>query len=399
MAKFKNNARKSEINNKTTIEEASTNNEGSVSDVDHTPNEEILKEIENNMKEDTYRNERQTSVVIDNDNEGADAKVFSESKEKKRKNKKVKKPHQSTTWAHKMRVLGVLLVLGIFTGSGLGVWYFNFELRTTFNPFDYNAADYMQSVNYTLEKNDINATEKDGLNWVNIAKNKGLTPADLTPADNFILAEYNVRLASSYIVSGKGYVDASLAVQDITSIKKYNGEYYTFESISPSAISLIDDIILCDKYDGKKVSLYTSTKLKPTKEDWKFSENVTPDEYNVIAGALPNAVTAYIVSEKTVLNNTQDIITVNEDGTYTLEMKLDNKTSIINYSKQIKRTGGLGSYPQFNYINFTATIDSDWNLLSFTITEEYKAVKGLSVTCKGRLNYTVTVNCDVDMSV
>ena len=338
----------------------------------------------------------------DSFDEGVDAQIFTDKKAEK-KLKKKKKTYEHTTLAHKIRVLGVLLVLGIFTGSGLGVWYFNFELRTDFNPFDYIASDYIQDINYTFEKNKISASKKDGLSWVEKAKAQGLTPADLSPSDNYVLAEYNTSLANSYIIDGNGYVDASLATQSIVSRKKYNGSYYTFESISPSAISLISDIILCDKYTGKgNIDLYKSNKLKPLYGDWTYSKSLTPEEYSFESGSLPNTVSAYIVSDKTVLeqSNSKEAIIYNEtEGTYTFEMVLDNNTSVINYSKQVKRTGGLGSYPEFHEIIFTATIDGDWNLLSFSIKEEYKAVKGISVTCKGKLDYIVTVNCDVDMPV
>ena len=49
------------------------------------------------------------------------------------KNAKLKKPkkvYQKSTFKHKMKVIGCLAALGVFTGSGLGVWYFNTALKS-----------------------------------------------------------------------------------------------------------------------------------------------------------------------------------------------------------------------------------------------------------------------------
>lgn len=371
---------------------------------------DVLKEIEEVLSEGSYREKTQTLVLQDKD-EGTDAEVFNEHykkeeiKEKKiKKAQKPKKPYEKTTWVHKMKVLGILLVLGIFTGSGLGVWYFNYELRSTFDPNAFNASDYTQSVSDTFKKNNINATTSDKTSWVDKAKVQGLTPADLTPADNFILAEYNVTLASSYEISGVGYVDSTGVRQSIISRKKFNGKYYTFESISPSKISFIDDIILCDKYikGGNEIVVYKSSKTNPAKGDWKQAETQSTQSYIDTSGGLPSSIQPYIISEKTVISSTNDknnIVYNEEDGTYSFTMSLDKQTSVINYSKQVKRTGGLGSYPEFEKITFSVVIDSDWNLISFGVKENYSAVKGIRAKCSGTLNYTVTLNGEVDMPV
>ena len=371
------------------------------SNFDSQNQDEILEQIENVMEEKSYEKDEKVPQQTSESEEGIDAHVFVETKKEKRK--KVKKPYEHTTFKHKMKVLGVLLVLGIFTGSGLGVWYFNFELRSKIDYGAFDPADYIQTVSETFANNSINAKESDGLNWVNVAKQKGLTPAQLTPADNFILAQHNVTLADSYIIDGIGYVDSTGVRQSIISRKKYNGSYYTFESISPSKISFIGDIILCDKYskNAKIVSTYNSSNTNPSAEDWRFSKDIDTNTYVLESGGLPNTVQPYIISAKTVLEPTNDksCVVLNEDGTYSFTMKLDTTTSVLNYARQVKRTGGLGSYPEFSNIEFTVVIDGDWNLRSFSIKENYSAVKGIKARCAGTLDYTVTLNGSVEMPV
>ena len=417
--KRKQNTGKRAIVNKFNFEPSTKNEdssfveEKSVKDVlESKESKELFEEIQTVMEEGSYRKTKKVSSTTDSD-EGTEAQVFKaetlsyslQSKElKPKKVKKAKKTYEHTTFAHKMKVLGVLLVLGVFAGSGLGVWYFNYELRSNFNPNAYNIADYIQSIDETFARNNINAKEKGGLAWIQTAQAQGLTPADLTPVDNFVLAEFNTTKANSYEINGTGYVLSMKVKQSIVSRKKYNGSYYTFESISPSAISLLDDIILCDKYNTKtgKVDLYSSNKIKPEKDDWKFSKTITSSEYEILSGGLPNTIQAYIISDKTVkeTSNTKESVVYNEeDKTYSFTMQLDTKTSVLNYAKQMKRTGGLGGYPVFNTIKFSVVIDSDWNLISFSIKEDYYAIKGIKAYCSGELNYTVTINGDVDMPV
>ena len=105
----------------------------------------------------------------------------------KMKNGKTKLPKKS--FKQRMKTLGVLIVLGVFTGSGLGVWYFNTSLRSN---VDYNGL-FEEIEKYTVTPESV-LQELFGMqsgyeNWLDTAKSMGLTPADLTPAQNFILAE------------------------------------------------------------------------------------------------------------------------------------------------------------------------------------------------------------------
>lgn len=370
--------------------------------------QDILKEIEEIMTEGSYR-EKTTAPLTTESEEGADAQVFNEVYQKENtKNKKVKikkaakkKTYEKTTWAHKMRMLGVLLVLGAFTGSGLGVWYFNSYLRSSVNYWDYVASDFEVSVNEVFKDNDISATDKDKLDWLDNIN--GRTPCDFTPAENFILAQYNLTQAKTYIIDGVGSVKSTGVTQSIISRKKFNGTYYTFESISPSKISFIDDIILCDVYRGKgEVEIYTSKNTKPTSKDWKYSNKMLEENYIMESGTLPSSITPYIISEKTVIkgtNSKESVIYNEEEETYSFTMKLDPIKSVLNYAKQVKRTGGLGSFPEFENVTFSVVMDGNWNLISFSIKENYSAVKGIRAKCTGVLNYTVTINGEVEMPV
>ena len=65
---------------------------------------------------------------------------------KKKEEEKREKEYQKGTFMKNMKALGIILVLGIFTGSGLGVWYFNYALKSKVDYSLYTVADYMPNL-------------------------------------------------------------------------------------------------------------------------------------------------------------------------------------------------------------------------------------------------------------
>ena len=123
--------------------------------------------------------------------------------------KAIKPKKKKITWKKRLLNLGAITMLGVITGSGLGVWYSKTVLSTR---------DYSE---WTLEKietlkDDINdifvdvlgqeLTGSEQKDWVTLAKSKGLTPLDLTASQNVNLALHNITLAKSYNIVGSGLV-------------------------------------------------------------------------------------------------------------------------------------------------------------------------------------------------
>ncbi|MBE7074299.1 MAG: hypothetical protein E7379_04350 [Clostridiales bacterium] len=315
-------------------------------------------------------------IKIENTDSTTDGVIFDD--KSKSKKKKPKKVYKKTTFKHKMKVMGVLTLLGMFTGCGLGVWYFNTALQSP----DYaslNVADYIGNVDDSFAT--IGVTK--GSNWVADAKNKGLTPADIAVADNILLCEYNAMQATSYSMIGTGAVYCMGTSQSVYSARKFDGNAYTFESLSKGILT----VATCDHMveGGTTVTTYQGTDLTDTGATWITPETVSTNEFQETVGVLPNSLSPYIISEKTI-EEASEISYNDETGTYSFTVSLKTIESVLFYYKQVKRSGGLEASPEFYSIQITFTINADWEFVSTDIVETYKAVKfGLPVTCEGTL--------------
>lgn len=419
----KTNKNKSENNNINTNLNSPANDNAGLFDENNSLeyNELLFKEIQDTMAAGSYRdkvNEQMEELKDD----GADAQVYSlqnldkssAKKKKKLKQKfkglnkdaeqpsnqdvelttnkqKKKKSYEKTTFAHKMKVLGILLILGIFTGSGLGVWYFNVTLKSNTDYSSLNASDYAGDVNEVLLRNFALSTESERKSWLNVAQAQSITPYDLSPVDNFLLAEYNASLASSYTAIGVGRVD-TIASQTVYSAKKFDGTRYTFESISKGILS----VGTCDTFvkGSNSIDIYNGNNIRNDGADWVYDSTITSAEYLKLCGNMPSAVQPYLISEKTVISSTE-IVYNDETGNYSFTLELDPVKSVLLYYRQVKRSGGLEADPEFYSISQTITIDSNWNLVSLEVKEDYKAVKfSMGNKCTGTLKTDFSFNLE-----
>ena len=89
------------------------------------------------------------------EDESADEKLKDDFKKelnkKANKEKKVKPKTSKKSFKQRMKTLGILTVLGVFTGCGLGVWYFNNAVVPPVNYGLYNASDYQTKAEDVLK--------------------------------------------------------------------------------------------------------------------------------------------------------------------------------------------------------------------------------------------------------
>lgn len=340
------------------------------------------------------------------EDESADEKLkddFKKELNKKAKKEKVKSKTSKKSFKQRMKTLGILTVLGVFTGCGLGVWYFNNVVVPPVNYGLYNASDYQTKAEDVLDE--LFGISSDYENWRSSSEflSSGIdSPSDLTPVQNFLLAEYNAMNSDYFHIVGSGKVNVSAfglpISQTVYSEKNFDGNTYTFESISEGTKDI-----------GKCSVMKKSTSLNPNPEVMLFSssnvytsegasitdnavwgnyETYTQDAYIDLAGGLPNGIQTYIISDKTITStNDSSVITYDEaTGYYTFTIELDPITSVLNYVRQVQQTSGLGSAPTFESVKQTITIDGEWNLVSISITEKYSVLYGgISAGCTGTL--------------
>jgi hypothetical protein len=284
-----------------------------------------------------------------------------------------------------MKASLILLVLGIFTGSGLGLWYYNHLLRSNIDweSLFERADEYGNDYNSIFLSNFSITKDSDKAKFVQIAQSQGKTPLDLSPADNFALCEYNANNAKSFTVIGYGEVLTMGIKQSVYSDKRFDGEKYEFVNISSGIISVAS--INSQIKGANTVSSYKGSNVKPDSATWSYDSSMQVNDYVTLAGNVPGVIQPYIISSKTI-KSASAVEYDPASGNYTFTLELDEMLSVIRYVRQVKKTGGLGSYPTFSSITQKITIDANWNFVSIDIHESYSAVAyGLPTSCEGSL--------------
>lgn len=347
-----------------------------------------------------------TDEILFRDTKNKSASVFVDKSLRKQKkiNRKKKdliyetEGYKKKTFAHRMRTLGILFGLAIFTGCGLGVWYYNTMLRSNvdYETLFTKADDYLPDYNQTFNKN-FSITNPTSKNWVSAAQAQGKTPANLSSIDNFVLAEWNAHHSSSFSAIGEGKVLTMGVNQIVNSAKKYDGNAYTFESVSSGVITVMS----LDYYQkgSDKARIYAGNK-KNNEVNWNLESEMTFSDYCDMAGNLITNIQPYIVSNNgTVVSQTE---TTQIEGTenYTFTLVLDNVLGVLKYAKQVKKTGGLSTYPEFERIALTVVMDRNWNFVTIDSFEFYSAVAyGMKVTCDSHLTFNYTFDGEVTLSI
>ncbi len=390
-----------------TLKDEISVSDDTLKEIEHTMNEHLYnkgEEEKNYEEDDVWQKIFVTKAVpFAKREEKGIAKAKLTKEEKKAKKDAKKASYKKTTLKHKLKVMAVLSVLGIFTGSGLGVWYFNFNLKSN---IDYSQAgkaeDYIQSVDETLTRNFAGFNLADKVNWVDFAQSAGKTPADLSPVDNFVLAQYNIQNANSYSVIGSGSIVAKTIItvdQFMYSEKKFDGEKYSFVSISPDTTGIVGDVAVCDVLTkgGNTISSYKGKIHEGNRSaDWTYNTSYSSAEHSALNGVKVNDIQPYIIGTQTVVSSSE--ITIDENGNYIFTLELDTIKAVLNYIKQVQRTGGLSTYPEFKSLQTTFTITPDWQLVKMNIVEVYTAVKvGMKPTITGTLNFDFTINQPVQL--
>lgn len=344
----------------------------------------------------TYKNKKLSKIIKKKKLLSQKEKEKLEKEKQRLKNELEEREYQKGTFKKNIRALAILLILAIFTGSGLGVWYFNAVLKSTVIYSNYLVSDYLPDVNTTFAKLGIN-NENDKSNFLEIAQSQNIDPLStrLNVLDNYLLALYNAENAKTYSAIGKGLV-STIASQTVYSAKTFDGEKYSFESISVGLVKVAtkeemnvgENIVHMST--GSSITSHEDGSMSAT---WQLDKTLTSQEYKELTGSYVNTINPYIISDSTILNKESATIVKNNDGTYSFTLQLHPIYSVLNYYKQVKRSGGLEADPVFTSIVQTITIDENWNFVSFDTEEKYTAVKfSMGAKCTGNLHTELVFN-------
>ena len=295
------------------------------------------------------------------------------------------------TWKKRLVNFCVLLLCGVLTGVGLGTWYYKNVLSSNIN---WESAILERSV-----------YEQSAIDTQNLAlkkiQNGATSPNDLTLSENYQLALYNFAKATKYTLTATGKI-ATIATQTIFAEKKFDGKTYQSITISTGFMNVAERAQMA--YNSNSVTIAKGTDITQNSATWNGQSNTyTTQQYKDLSGGLPSSCQNYIISNRTVLNDNDEVnIFETEDGQtlYSFTIELDPIYSALNYIEQIKYTSSLSSYPEFTSIQQTITIDSNWNFVSIEVLEKYSIVAyGMRNSCTGTLTSTFDFDSEVVIEI
>ena len=295
--------------------------------------------------------------------------------------------------------------LGIATGIFLGSWYSYTMLTANVDYSIYSEEKLREDESYKDIISSVlkisNPTEAQCENFVELFKERNIKPSNLLPSQNFILAEYNATLANSFKAIGSGLVE-TIATQSIYSEKLFDGNAYTFSSISAGLLTVADCSYM--EKGSESVSSHKGNNVTSTSAEWTGAvTNYSKQDYKDIAGNTPDVLKPYIVTSKTILVNRSEDISFenyNEKQVYKFSFQLDPVKSVLNYVKQVRLTSGLSGYPTFDDVTYTVLMDENWNFVRTEVVENYRIpYGGLQPKCKGTLNTNYEFNIPVNLPI
>lgn len=208
------------------------------------------------------------------------------------------------------------------------------------------------------------------------------TPIELGATKCGVLAFDTTFKAERVKIEGKGLVKAKamgmIVNQTIDALTIRVRDRIYFENISVSRFAkainrfyaINDDI---EHYEGSLSGSTVSWKQSPV------NDIKTMDEYQAKFSCTLTDYMTYIVSSKTVVN--ESAVTIDENGNYVFELELDKSKAVVNYVKNMKVTGKLSEYPDFkSNPKIKITMDANYRILVFTSNETYDVKMGITAS-------------------
>jgi len=293
----------------------------------------------------------------------------SDSKEQKRK--------KATKKAIIFSSIGACVAIGL--GTYLGV--FLASIFNTSNTYDYSNIDTSKyAVNY-----DELLKKYDALEQNTTLYESTFSEVEMVNVSLALFARHQNWMCQGYGV-GNAIIGPIKVAQDIRSTMIRCESDYFEESLSKS--SVIQAAARMYQRSGDENTYKYVGSVPNSVEIAVFDEEASPskyspDEYLTYAGRnLTDVPNIYIISEKTLASSSQPTLSAlalkerifdTVSKTYTINLELDYRKSVVNYVKQMRATTEMKSDPVFDYIHLEFTMDENLNLIKSKSTERYFA--------------------------
>ena len=219
----------------------------------------------------------------------------------------------------------------------------------------------------------------------------GKKPSDFSSAIAFQIAEENLMKSTKYTIIGEGTIETSAGVSQTSyseDIRDGDSLYYgltTFSSIIKASKEAHYTI-------GGDIVVYNGTPKDPGLDnvEWTDSTTYTWEGYKEAYGRYVNRNCNYVVSTKTVVEDTGFSL---DNGIYKCYVELDPVLGGSNYIRQVGTNMGV-NYKQvvFNRIYLTFWLDENFNFVKIEKFESFTVpYAGIELT----LNTSITTNFDI----
>lgn len=301
---------------------------------------------------------------------------------KYKKQAKAEKAKQPLTKGQKRKKLAfqiiamfMVVVVGAIGGFFAGSFYISSKFKTN---YDFSEAQYRDNVETVLS-----------------------VVGDKKPYENvgainaFVKAEHILSQQSKYEIKSWGGLQPSIGSRQTVFAYRYKMDGVTYlENISMGMMSVAEKLI----YRNGNIEKYGASNIQATTATWSTDfSSISYDDFKAENGnAIDNPI-AYVVSSKTATVQ-QDSPTVLAGGLYQFKLVLSTDTSVMNYVKQMKRTSGLPSFPKFESVVLTFTIDENYRFTEISIVESYTVVYfGVPAFCNGDLTHTFVYDDNIEV--
>ncbi len=209
----------------------------------------------------------------------------------------------------------------------------------------------------------------------------GSTPADHSPADNFAYALYDLLEAGSFVGESSGQTVSLGVEQNVKAVRYVNGDEVLKRSLSHSTFKSVGVEMFVS---GKNYVLRDATSLKSVDEvTWEEDPyRVTEETFISKFGGVPNGITAYVLTENTILSSE---FLGEENGIYAYRYILDNALATTKIRLEMRTMAGTKTLPNFEEVALTVYMDGNWRIQKTETACVYKVDMLDGVTCKESL--------------
>lgn len=209
----------------------------------------------------------------------------------------------------------------------------------------------------------------------------GSTLADHSPADNFAYALYDLLEAGSFVGESSGQTVSLGVEQNVKAVRYVNGDEVLKRSLSHSTFKSVGVEMFVS---GKNYVLRDATSLKSVDEvTWEEDPyRVTEENFISKFGGVPNGITAYVLTENTILSSE---FLGEENGIYAYRYILDNALATTKIRLEMRTMAGTKTLPNFEEVALTVYMDGNWRIQKTETACVYKVDMLGGVTCKESL--------------